>query len=176
MLLYDTLSEQKKELPKPQSGDIKLFVCGPTVYGDIHIGNARTYLVFDTLVHYLRATGHKIFYLQNITDIDDKIINRSKEAGLTPKALAKKYSKVYHRDEKKLGINTVTKYAPATRYIKQIINQVKNLIDKGYAYKLDDGYYFDISKFKEYGKLAKRTALQAEDGVSHIDDHVAILY
>ncbi|MDP3901697.1 MAG: cysteine--tRNA ligase [bacterium] len=173
MKIYDSLTRQKKELKKPAKGPIKLFVCGPTVYDRIHIGNARTYLFFDTLVHYLRSQNYKIYYLQNITDIDDKIIQQAREEKLLPSALAKKYALAYRQTIKRLGINEVSKYAPATKYIKEIIKQVQALIDKGYAYKLDDGYYFDIAKFKDYGKLAKRTVAQSEDSVSRIDENIA---
>lgn len=175
MLIYNTLSGQKENLEEALGGEkkIRLFVCGPTVYDYIHIGNARTYSAFDTIVRYLRGKGFKVFYLQNITDIDDKIIRRAGEAGVQPAALAKEYEKAYHEDEKKLNIRSVTKYAPATKYIKEIVKQIKTLVSKGHAYKIEgDGYYFDISTFSDYGKLAKRTVLQAEDSVTRIDESV----
>ena len=152
---------------------IRLFVCGPTVFDYIHIGNARTFLIYDIFTRYLRSIGVKVFNLQNITDIDDKIIKRARETNITPKAIALKFEKAYKDDIKKLGIDTVTKYAPATKYIKQIVKQIKTLIQKGHAYKIEgDGYYFDLSTFPEYGKLSKRTTLQAEDAVSRIDESV----
>ncbi|MEK7192136.1 MAG: cysteine--tRNA ligase [Patescibacteria group bacterium] len=173
MYIYNTLSGQKEDLDNVLGGkkDIRLFVCGPTVYNYIHIGNARTYIAFDNIVRYLRLTGFKVFYLQNITDIDDKIIRRANEEKLIPKEIAKKYEKSYHEDEKSLGIDTITKYAPATRYIKQIVKQVQILINKSHAYKIEDGYYFDLTTFPDYGKLAKRTVLQAEDSTSRIDEN-----
>ena len=173
MLIHDTLSGKKEDLEKvADNKKLRLFVCGPTVYDYIHIGNARTYIVFDNLVRYLRALGVKVFYLQNITDIDNKIIRRAAEENTNAKSLAKKYEKYYHEDEKALGIKSVTKYARATAHIKQIVRQIQTLIAKGHAYKIDDGYYFDISTFPEYGKLAKRTVNQAEDSVSRIDENV----
>lgn len=175
MLIYNTLTRQKENLEETLGGEkkIRLFVCGPTVYDYIHIGNARTYSAFDTIVRYLRDRGFKVFYLQNITDIDDKIIRRAGEAGVKPAALAKEYEKAYHEDEKKLNINSVTKYARATKYIKEIVKQIKSLASKGHAYKIEgDGYYFDISTFPDYGRLARRTVAQAEDSVSRIDESV----
>lgn len=175
MLIYNTLSGQKENIEKILGGQkkLRLFVCGPTVYDYAHIGNARTYVAFDMIVNYLRSRDIKVFYLQNITDIDDKIIRRASEENISVSALTKKYEGAYHQDEKALGIKSVTKYAPATKYIKQIVSQIQTLIKKGHAYKIEgDGYYFDISTFPEYGKLSKRTALQAEDSVSRIDESV----
>lgn len=175
MLIYNTLSEKKEDLDKILGGrkKVRMFVCGPTVYDLIHIGNGRTYVAFDNIVRYLRHSGYKVFYLQNITDIDDKIIRRANEKNLNWKTFAKTYERAYFEDEKRLGIASVTKYAPASKYIKEITKQVQKLIEKGHAYKIDgDGYYFDIKTFPEYGKLSKRTAAQAEDSVSRIDEGV----
>ena len=170
MKIYNTLTN-KKDLLKPIKGKkINLFVCGPTVYDYSHIGHARNYLVFDAFVKYLKQTGYSIFYLQNITDLDDKIIARARERGVPPKDLAVAFEKEYLKDMKALGITGVTKYARATNHIKEIISQIKRLNEKGFAYKIEgDGIYFDISKFKKYGKLSGRTALGAEDAVTRID-------
>jgi cysteinyl-tRNA synthetase len=170
--VYNTLT-RKKEIFKPRKNQrVNIFVCGPTVYDSMHIGHAKTYIQFDTIVKYLRYKGFKVFYLQNITDLDDKIINKAKEEKISPFDLARKFEEFYHQDEKKLGIDSITKYARATDYIKEIVGQVKILIKKGYAYKTIDGYYYDIKKFKDYGKLSKRTALGAEDAVSRIDESI----
>ena len=170
MKIYNTLSN-KKEVFKPiKDKKVNIFVCGPTVYDYSHIGHARNAIVFDVFVKYLRFKGFKVFYLQNITDIDDKIIARAREKGVAPKDLAIAFEKEYLKDMKALGVNSVSKYARATAHIKEIISQVKRLQEKGYAYKIEgDGIYYDISKFKRYGKLSGRTALQAEDSVSRID-------
>ena len=170
MKIYNTLSG-KKDLLKPIKGKkINLFVCGPTVYDYSHIGHARTYVIFDAFVKYLRAQGFDVFYLQNITDIDDKIIARAREKGVTPKDLAMAFEKEYLKDMKMLEISSVSKYARATDHIKEINSQVKRLIDKGFAYEIaGDGIYYNINKFKNYGKLAGRTVLQAEDSISRID-------
>lgn len=173
MQIYDTLSGEKKPLPVPEGGKLKLFVCGPTVYDLAHIGNARTYAAFDSIVRYLRSRKIKIFYLQNITDIDDKIIKRAGEEKKYPAAIASFYAKAYKQDMSELGIEAVNKYAKATNYIRQIIKQIQTLTEKGFAYKIDgDGYYFDISKFPDYGKLSRRTLEQAEDSVSRIDESI----
>ena len=150
-----------------------MFVCGPTVYDSSHIGHARTYISFDVIARYLRHLGYKVKYLQNITDIDDKIIDRAKKENKDPLKLAGEFEKIYYQDMKSLGINSVSKYAPATKYIKQIVSQVKRLKEKGFAYEIPgDGFYFDLSKLTDYGKLSGRTTEGAEDAVSRIDESV----
>jgi len=168
--LYNTLS-RKKEIFKPlKAKKVNLFVCGPTVYDFSHLGHARTYIVFDMIAKYLKEKGYNVFYLQNITDIDDKIIKRAKENKISPQKLASDFEKEYMTDINSLKIDSVTKYARATEHIKEIISQVERLLKKGYAYKIEDGIYYDISKFKNYGKLSRRTILQAKDAVSRIDE------
>ena len=170
--IFNTLSEKKETLEKPR-GFLKIFVCGPTVYDYPHIGNARTFLSFDMFVRYLRSQKFKVFYLQNITDIDDKIIKKSEEEKISCKNISKKYEKIYIENMKALGITSVTKYARATNHIKEIIKQVETLIKKGFAYKIEnDGYYFNLSAFSDYGKLSKRSTLQAEDAISRIDEGI----
>jgi len=167
--IYNTLSG-KKDLIKPiKNKKINIFVCGPTVFDFSHLGHARTYVFFDSFAKYLKQIGFNVFYLQNITDLDDKIIARAREKGVLPKSLAQAFEKEYLTAMKKLGINSVTKYARATSHIKEIIDQIERLFKRGYAYKLEDGIYYDISKFKNYGKLSGRTVLGAEDSVSRID-------
>ncbi|MEK7464703.1 MAG: cysteine--tRNA ligase [Patescibacteria group bacterium] len=168
MFIYNTLSGKKEEV-KNTGRTLRLFVCGPTVYDYAHIGHARTYLVFDSIVRYLRYRNFDVFYLQNITDIDDKIIERGKSEKRSPFALVKSFEKKYLEDMKNLGIVSVNEYAPASKFIPEIVRQVQALIKKGYAYEAEDGYYFDISKFKDYGKLAHRTVEAAEDSTSRID-------
>ena len=168
--VYNTLS-RKKEIFKPRRGKlVELFVCGITPYDAAHLGHARTYLAFDMVVKYLKEKGYDVFYLQNVTDIDDKIIQRAKEKKTTPERLARKYEKEYLKDMKALKINSVTKYARATDYIKEIISQIEKLLKRGFAYKIKDGVYYDIKKFKDYGKLSRRTVEGAEDAVSRIDE------
>ena len=168
--LYNTLSG-KKEVFKPRNKrKINLFVCGITPYDFSHIGHARTYIAFDAIVKYFRQQGYKVFYLQNITDVDDKIIVRAKEKKISWLKLSRSFEKEYLKDVKTLGIASVSRYARATAHIKEIINQVKRLLKGGFAYEIEDGIYYDISKFKDYGKLSKRTVLQAQDAVSRIDE------
>ena len=170
MKIFNTLSNKKDEFKTIKNKKLNIFVCGPTVYDYSHIGHARNYVIFDAFVKYLKFKGFKVFYLQNITDIDDKIIARAREKGVSPKDLALAFEKEYLKDMKALGVGSVSKYARATDHVKEIISQVKRLQEKGFAYKIEgDGIYFDISKFKGYGKLSGRTALQAEDAVSRID-------
>lgn len=170
--LFNTLTRKKENFKPIKKKKVRIFVCGLTVYDYMHIGHGKTYIQFDIIVKYLRSRGYNVFYLQNVTDIDDKIIKRAKQEKISPLKLARKFEKYYHQDEKKLGIDSVNKYARATDYIKQIIKQTKTLIKRGYAYKISDGYYFDIKKFKDYGKLSRRTALGAEDAVSRIDESI----
>lgn len=168
--IYNTLSG-KKDLLKPIKGKkINFFVCGPTIYDYSHLGHARTYIVFDAFVKFLRHEGYDVFYLQNITDIDDKIIMRAREKDVPVKDLSNAFLKEYLQSMKALKVDSVTKYAKATEYVREIISQVKRLQDKGFAYLIaEDGIYFNIAKFKGYGKLSRRTILQAEDSVSRID-------
>ncbi|MBI2663377.1 cysteine--tRNA ligase [Candidatus Woesearchaeota archaeon] len=170
--VYNTL-KRKKEIFKPLKGKkVNLFVCGPTVYDYTHIGHAKTYIQFDIIVKYLRYKKYKVFYLQNITDLDDKIIDRAKQLKKDPLRLAKEYENYYYEDIKKIGVDSVNKYARATDFIDKIVSQVERLMKKGYAYRIEDGIYFDLSKFKDYGKLSGKKALEAEDAVSRIDDSV----
>jgi len=170
--LYNTLTKKIEILSPIQKGRFNLFVCGPTVYDFSHLGHARTYLAFDMLANFLKHLGFNIFYLQNITDIDDKIIQRAQEKKLSPKILARQFEKEYKLDMKTLQINSVKKYAKATEHIKEIISQVERLLKKGFAYQTTDGIYYDISKFREYGKLSGRTQQAAQDGTSRIDESV----
>ena len=169
---YNTQSRKKEIFKSLKKRVVNLFVCGPTVYDLAHLGHAKTYIAFDVIVKYLRQQGYKVFYLQNITDIDDRIIKRAKEKKISPEKLALSFERDYFKDIKDLKIDSVTKYARATRYIKEIISQVARLLKKKYAYQTEDGIYYDISKFKDYGKLARRTVLQAEDGISRIDESI----
>lgn len=168
--IFNTLTGKKDKIVPMKSKKINLFVCGPTVYDYSHIGHARNYIVFDLFVKYLKLAGFNVFYLQNITNIDDKIIARAREKKVSPESLALAFEKEYLKDMKLCGVDSINKYARATEYIKEIVSQVKRLAQKGYAYKIEgDGIYYNIAKFKRYGKLSGRTVVQAEDGVSRID-------
>ena len=168
--VYNTLTRKSEEFKPIKKDNVRLFVCGPTVYDYSHLGHAKTYIQFDMIVKYLRFRGFRVFYLQNITDIDDKIIRKAHETKENWKKISRKFEKFYKEDMKILGVDSVDEYARATDYMDEIISQVKRLIKKGYAYKISDGWYFDLSKDKDYGKLAGRTAFDAEDSVSRIDE------
>ena len=171
--IYNTLSA-KKELFEPfKNKKVNLFVCGPTVYDFSHIGHIRTYVIFDVFVKYLRYKGYKVNFVLNITDIDDRIIDRAKQENKPWEDIAKLYETSFLEDIKNLNINSINKIARATDHIKEIIKQIQTLLDKGYAYKIEEGIYFDISKFEGYGKLSKRTVQQAEDAVSRVDESVS---
>jgi len=169
--LTNTLTRTKERFEPINDKKINLFVCGPTVYDHSHLGHAKTYTQFDFLVRFLRFVGFDVFYLQNITDIDDKILARANESNVEWKDLSQKFEKLYMEDMQRLNNTSVTKYARTTDYIEQIVKQVKSLIEKGYAYTIDDGIYFEISKFPDYGKLSGRTELKQGDSVSRIDEN-----
>ena len=171
--LYNTLT-RKKEIFKPISDKkVNLFVCGITPYDYTHIGHAKTYVQFDVIVKYLRYRGYKVFYLQNITDIDDKIIQRAKEKKLKPIDLARSFEKEYHEDMGALGVDSVDKFARATEHVPEILKQIRALMDGGFAYFIeDDGIYFNLSKFPDYGKLSGKKSAEAEDAVTRIDESV----
>jgi cysteinyl-tRNA synthetase len=169
--ILNTISGEKEELLPLEENKIKIFVCGPTVYDYIHIGNARTFVFFDVVVKYLRYVGYDVNYIQNITDIDDKIIKQARENNKDPLEWAREYEQKFLEDIKNLGINAVSRYARATDHIDQVIKQVNTLKEKGHAYLIEeDGWYFDLKTFPEYGKLSKRTTQMADDAVSRIDE------
>ncbi|MTK63346.1 MAG: cysteine--tRNA ligase [Methanobacterium sp.] len=154
--LYNTMT-RRKEIFEPIEGNrVKLFVCGPTVYDYSHIGHARTYISFDVIVRYMKYSGYSVFYVQNITDLDDKILKRADELETSPLELARRYEEKYLHDMDLLGVEHVNLYARATEHIPEIIRQIGVLVDKGYAYETDKGVYFDESKFEDFGKLSNR--------------------
>lgn len=172
MKIHNTLTKQKEEFIPRHDQKVQMFVCGPTVYDYIHIGNARTFVVFDTLAKYLRYRNYNVDYIQNITDIDDKIIAKANSIGTNPMKIAEDFEEKFYQDMKNIGVNAVSRYTPASEYINEVVRQVKVLRDKGHAYVInDDGYYFDLKTFPEYGKLSGRTVEMAEDGVSRIDEN-----
>ncbi len=173
MRVFNTLSGTKESAQWKAGDAVRLFVCGPTVYDEAHLGHARTYIVFDAFAKYLRSLGVRLTYLQNITDIDDKIITRAMETGVSVKTLAAKYARHYHASMRALSIDAVDTHARATEHIPAIIRQVQTLIAREHAYTIpDDGIYFDITTFPNYGKLSHRTASQAEDAVTRIDESI----
>jgi len=137
-----------------------MFVCGPTVYDVSHIGHGKSYVAYDIIARYLRKKGFSVFFVLNITDIDDKIINRAKETHENPLKLSERYAQAFYKDMKDLHVNGINRYAKASDYIPEIISQIQGLIDKGIGYKIQGGVYYDISKFPEYGKLSRQNLEQ----------------
>ncbi|MEM0157044.1 MAG: cysteine--tRNA ligase [Thermoplasmataceae archaeon] len=153
MRIYDTMARARVALDLPPDRVVRVFVCGPTVQDNFHIGHARTYIFFDALVKYLRNSGHRVFYLQNITDIDDKIIDRANSEGVSFDVISRRYTDEFHKIMSMLRVDSVNFFAHATDHIPEILAQISILVHKGIAYETEDGVYFDISKFPEYGKL-----------------------
>ena len=162
MEIYSTLTRDKEDFKTINQNRVNLFVCGPTVYDDAHIGHGRTYISFDTIKRYLEFKGYAVFYIQNITDVDDKIINRSKESGIPASDIARMFEKRYIEDMNKLNVTGVNLFARATDHMGEIIDQIDRLINKGFAYETDDGVYFEINKFEEFGKLSNRNVEELE--------------
>lgn len=159
--VYNTLT-RKLEVFKPLKGKkVKMFVCGLTPYDSPHIGHAKTYVAFDIIARYLRYKGYDVYYLQNVTDVEDRLIERSKKSGESVDELVKKFMREYFDSMRKLNVQSVSEYAYATHHMQEIIEQIQGLLKKGYAYELEDGVYFNISKFKDYGKLSGQSPEEA---------------
>lgn len=156
MRIYNSLSQQKEEFVPISENEVKIYVCGPTVYNFFHLGNARPFVVFDTLRRYLEYIGYKVNFVQNFTDVDDKIINRAKEEGLTAPEISEKYIAEYFKDTKALNIHPATTHPRVSENIQQIIEFISTLIEKGYAYQVDGDVYYSPTKFDGYGKLSKQ--------------------
>ena len=169
--LWNTLTRRKEPIEPIHPPGLRLFVCGPTVYDSSHLGHAKTYTQFDLAARHMRHRGLDVNYVQNITDIDDKIINRANELGVSAEELARRVEAEFREDMEALGNTSVDTYARATDYMDQIVSQIERLIAGGHAYELPDGWYFDIETFAGYGKLARRRALGPEDAVSRVDEN-----
>ena len=164
MKIFNTLTRQKEDLIPLKEGEYKIYACGPTVYNFIHIGNARPLCVFDVLRRYLEYRGNKVTFVQNFTDIDDKIIRRANEEGVTFKEISETYIKEFWTDAKGLGVREATVHPKATENIGEIIDIVSTLVEKGYAYAVDGDVYFSPKKFSEYGKLSHQPLEELEAG------------
>jgi cysteinyl-tRNA synthetase len=165
--LYSTLTRTTEPLITRYPGRVSLFVCGPTVYDYSHLGHARTYVVFDVLARYLRWTGLEVFYLQNITDVDDKIISRAEKEGVSQHDLSRKFEAEYLHDMHALGVDAVSYYARATTHIPEIISQIGRLIEREVAYVSDNGVYFNIDRFTHNGDLSGQ---KRDKRVSRVND------
>ncbi|WP_294373257.1 cysteine--tRNA ligase [uncultured Clostridium sp.] len=153
MKLYNSLTRQKEEFVPIVPGEVRMYVCGPTVYNYFHIGNGRTFIIFDTIRRYLEYRGYKVTFIQNFTDIDDKMIKKANDEGITVKELGDKFIEEYYKDADGLQIERATINPRATEYIQEVVDFVKELIDKGFAYEVDGDVYFSTKKFENYGQL-----------------------
>lgn len=169
--VYNTLTRKKEEFKPLVPGHISMYVCGPTVYNYIHIGNARSAIAFDTIRRYFEYKGYDVKYVSNFTDVDDKMINEARAEKTTVPKLAKKFINAFLADTTALNIEPATLHPRATHEINDIITFVKSLIDNGYAYEVDGDVYYRAKKFKHYGQLSDQNIEQLEEGASeHIND------
>ncbi|MEE8856686.1 MAG: cysteine--tRNA ligase [Lactobacillus sp.] len=171
MKVFNTLTRQKEEFKPLVPGQISMYVCGPTVYNYIHIGNARSAIAFDTIRRYFEYKGYQVKYVSNFTDVDDKMINEARAEGTTVPELAERYIKAFLEDTTALNIEPATLHPRATHEIPAIIDFIQTLIDKGYAYEADGDVYYRAKKFKNYGQLSDQDIDQLEEGASkHVND------
>ena len=165
MKIYNTLTGRKEEFKPIEDGMVSMYVCGPTVYNYIHIGNARPMIVFDTVRRYMEYKGLNVNYVSNFTDVDDKIIKAANEEGTTADVISKRFISECKKDMEGLNVLPASTHPLATEEIPSMIDMIKVLIDKGYAYKTDDGtVYFKTRKFKDYGKLSHKNIDDLESG------------
>lgn len=164
MKIYNTLTRKKDEFVPIDENEIKIYVCGPTVYNYFHIGNARPFVVFDTLRKYLEYRGNKVKFVQNFTDVDDKIINKAREEGVTAEEISEKYIEEYYKDAEALNVQKATLHPKVTENMDEIISFVQGLMEKGYAYEVDGDVYYSTRKFQGYGKLSKQNIEDLESG------------
>ncbi len=164
--IYDTMTRSLRDFVPLEEGKVKMYVCGPTVYNYIHIGNARSVVAFDTIRRYFEYRGFDVAYISNFTDVDDKIIKAANEAGMTTKELSDKFIAAFKDDVAKLGVKPATKNPRVIDYMDQIIDFVQALLDKGYAYEAEGDVYFRVEKAKNYARLANKTLSELEAGAS----------
>ena len=169
MKIYNTLTRRKEEFVPLEPGKVKMYVCGPTVYNLIHIGNARPMIVFDTVRRYFEYKGYDVNYVSNFTDVDDKIINKAIEEGTDADTISKRYLEECKKDMKALNVKPATKNPLATEEICGMLDMIQTLIEKGYAYAAADGtVYFRVKKFKDYGKLSHKNLEDLQSGFREI--------
>ncbi|MEN6325567.1 MAG: cysteine--tRNA ligase [Syntrophomonas sp.] len=157
MRVYNTLSSKKEEISTLNPHKVNMYVCGPTTYNYIHLGNARPLVVFDTVRRYLAFRGYEVNYVQNFTDVDDKIINRAREKGDDPLLLAQRYIEEYFKDADALGITRADIHPRVSQHIPEIVAAIKTLVEKGFAYEMEGDVYFRVRAFPDYGKLSGRS-------------------
>lgn len=164
LMVYNTLSRQKEVFRPTEPGKVRMYSCGPTVYDYFHIGNARAFVVPDVIRRYLTFLGYSVFYVQNITDIDDKIIARANELGVEPREVAERYIEAFFEDIDALGIKKADVYPRATEHVEDIIRLIQVLEEKGYTYGVDGSVYYDVTKFPRYGCLSNQNLEQLQSG------------
>lgn len=164
MRIYNTLSQKKEEFIPIEEGKVRMYVCGPTVYSYIHIGNARPIIVFDTFRRYMEYKGYDVNYVTNFTDVDDKIIKRAIEEGIDTREVSENYIKEAYRDMEALNVNEATHHPKATEEIDGMISMISTLIDKGHAYEKNGTVYYKTRSFEDYGKLSKKNIDDLESG------------
>lgn len=162
--LYNTLTLSKDRFVPLENSKVRLYVCGPTVYDLIHIGNARVFVLFDALRRFLEEVGYEVTFVQNFTDIDDKIIRKAQELGVSPKEVAERYIEEYWRDAEALGIQRATFHPRATEHIPEMVALIRRLEEKGFTYTVEGDVLFDVSRFPEYGKLSKKKLEELQEG------------
>jgi len=162
--IYNTLTRQKEEFVPLETGKVGIYVCGPTVYDYFHIGNARPFVMFDVVRRYLQYRGYQVRFVMNLTDIDDRIIQRANELGVEARAVALKYTQAFFEDIQKLGVHPADVYPKATEHIPQIIQLISRLLAKGLAYEANGDVLFDISKFADYAKLSGKNLEELDAG------------
>lgn len=162
--VYNTLHNKKEEFVPVEEGKVKMYVCGPTTYNYIHLGNARPIVAFDVIRRYFGYRGYDVTYVQNFTDVDDKIINRANEEKMDPKDLANKYIDAYFEDAGRLGVQKATIHPRVTEHMDDIIAMVQQIIDNGLAYEVNGDVYYEVRKFPTYGKLSGRSIDEMQSG------------
>lgn len=164
MKIYNTLTRKKEEFVPIEPGKVKMYVCGPTVYDYIHIGNARPYVIFDTVRRYMEYKGYSVNYVQNFTDVDDKIINKAIKEGVDSKVISERYIVEAKKDAEGLNVEPATKNPKVTEEMPEIIEMIQTLIDKGYAYEVNGSVFYDTKAFNGYGKLSGKKIDELEAG------------
>lgn len=164
MLVYNTLTRKKEEFIPLKGKRVTMFVCGVTPYDYSHLGHAKTYVAFDAIARYLRYKGYNVLYLQNVTDVDDHIIERSKETGIPEPEIAGRFFRYFLEDMEALGVDSVNVYGKATDFMDEIIEQIEGLVEKGFAYNVDGDVYFEVRKFKDFGKLSRQKLDELKPG------------
>jgi cysteinyl-tRNA synthetase len=164
MKIYNTLTRKKEDFVPLKDNKVTIYTCGPTVYDFFHVGNARVFMTFDMVRNYLRFRGYDVTFVQNFTDIDDKMINRANEEGITVKELGERFIREYFKDAGALGVTRADVHPRATEHIGEIIDLIKILVEKGYAYEVNGDVYYEARKFKDYGKLSHQNIDELEAG------------